>query len=102
MLAAERYQALAGFESRRRVPPHHVNEARQPLRMSDTRRVAKIGGNGDTAAQACQRLIGIAQHPQRNGALPATADRRVVSAIEQGVRAVLLAVVKGEALVHMV
>src|SRR5258708_34775956 len=70
--------------------------------MSDARRVPEIFGEGDAAMQAFHRLVRITQHPERNCPLPVTTHRRIVSTIEKGVRAMLLAVVKGKALATVI
>src|SRR5665213_4092517 len=101
MLAAERHQLFAGVEGRWDVPSQDMDDPREPQRMPYSGQVLEITREVDRAARALDGLVGIAEHPQRNPGLPIGAHARVVAAIQPGMIAVHVAIVKHEALAHV-
>src|SRR4051794_26947412 len=64
--------------------------------------VSQLPGELDPLLTPPQRPIRIPQHPQTPGGMASTADVRVVTAVNEGVGAVLIAVIQGDSLLEMV
>src|SRR5215469_3522429 len=101
MLPADCEQAPGEIEDRRQIAPKLIHHHGPPECMADTRHMSEGFGDDYAFARLHDGLIRIPKKPEHQRPLALAAYGRIMAAVDQRVRAMLLGVVERQAFQHM-